>query len=232
MFVLVHSPLVGTFTWSRVRSEMEKRGVEVMAPRLGDDGSPPFWKQHAGSAAAALAETSPNTPIILVGHSGAGPLLPAIAHSSPRPVIGYVFVDAGILWSDESRLEMMGHENAAMAREFENELVRGGRFPAWSADDLSEILPDAETCQALMADLYPRSLEFFQETLPAFAFPDAPCAYLYFSPPYLTPARQAREHGWKVQDMPAGHFHMLVDPTAVTDALLELTREMREGNVP
>lgn len=227
VFVLIQSPLVGGFTWSRVKAEMQKRGLSIIAPRLHDDGSAPYWKQHAESVARALDETPQEAHAILVGHSGAGPLLPAIGAHSPRPVAGYVFVDAGILWRDASRLEMMGTENVEWAREFEKELKRGGSFPNWSADDLREIIPDAETREALARDLRPRSLPFFQETLPAFGFPDLPCAYLQFSRVYDTPALQAQEHGWAFESIDAGHFHMLVAPADVTDAIVALTRDMR-----
>lgn len=168
--------------------------------------------------------------MILVAHSGAGPLLPAIRAHSPRSVAGYLFVDAGILWRDASRLDLLAAENDAMAREFETELKCGARFPIWSVLDLNEIIPDAETREMLARDLCPRGLAFFQETLPAFDFPDAPAAYLQFSAVYDSYARQAQQHGWHFQKMDAGHFHMLVDPAHVTDALLELTREMKVHN--
>lgn len=227
VFALIHSPLVGTFTWSRVERELQKRGMSVIAAPLRDDGHLLYWKQHAESAARALDETERETRVVLVAHSGAGPLLPAIRAQSPRPVSGYLFVDAGILWRDTSRLEMFAAENAEMAREFEDELKRGGSFPNWSAQDLREIIPDEATCEELARDLRPRSLPFFQETLPAFNFPDLPCAYLQFSAVYDTPARQAQEHGWAFQKIDAGHFHMLVNPVQVTDAIVALTRAMR-----
>lgn len=226
MFVLIHSPLVGTFTWSRVQGEMEKRGVAVIAPRLQDNGSAPFWKQQVESVTAELASLPLNTDLILVGHSGAGPLLPAIARYSPRRVSGYVFVDAGILWQGASRLELLAAENIEMAQEFESELRNGGKFPTWRAEDLRDILPDIETCEALAQDLQPRGLDFFQEELPAFSFPDAPSAYLQFSAAYDSYAREGQAREWRFMKIEAGHFHMLVNPVQVTDALLELTREM------
>ncbi len=229
MFVLVHSPLVGAFTWSRVAKEMRRREKEVLVARLRDkvDSAAPFWKQHAESVAEMLAETPAETRVILVAHSGAGPLLPAIRAHSPRPVAGYVFMDAGILWRDESRLDLLAAENAAMARAFETELKNGARFPTWSANDLREIIRDMETRETLARDLQPRGLDFFQEPLPAFDFPDARSGYVQFSAAYDSYARQAHARGWKFRKLDAGHFHMLVDPVAVTDILLELTREIQ-----
>ena len=48
-FVLIHSPLVGPLTWSRVAAEMRIRGQNVLVPTLEDspESRDPFWKQHA-----------------------------------------------------------------------------------------------------------------------------------------------------------------------------------------
>jgi len=227
MFVLIHSPLVGAFTWSRVAEEMQRRGIDVLVPHLRDseNANAPYWKQHADSFAQALAATPPQTRMILVAHSGAGPRLPIFRDASPRPIAGYIFVDAGVPISGATYLDLFASENVERAREFEKELRAGARFPTWSAEDLAEIIPDAITRETLANDLRPRDLAFFQEPLPTFEnFPDAPCAYLQFSEVYDRPAREAQARGWAFRQIRAGHFHMLVDPVAVTDALLDLTR--------
>jgi pimeloyl-ACP methyl ester carboxylesterase len=226
MFVLIHSPLVGTFTWSRVAAEMQRRGIEVLVPALRDDPGVllPFWEQHAQSFARALGDVPPDTELILVGHSGAGPLLPALRAAIPHKVKGYVFVDAGIPQKNKSRLAMMAAEDAAWTRTFEAYLWGGGTFPNWNEDALREIVPDEATLRTLIQDIRPRGLLFFQEPLPVFdGFPDAPCAHLQFSAPYQSAGTYAREHGWAYKRLNAGHFHMLVDPVGVTDALTNLT---------
>ncbi len=38
------------------------------------------------------------------------------------------------------------------------------------------------------------------------------------------PAARARERGWPVRRIPAGHFHMLVDPAIVAAALIDMAR--------
>lgn len=228
MFVLIHSPLVGAFTWSIVANELRRRGKAVLVPHLHDDetASVAYWKQHAESVARELELTPSDTRLILVGHSGAGPLLPAIRAYSPREGVGYIFADAGILWKDASRLELLAAEDASMARAFEEQVRGGAKFPTWSSDDLRELVPDDAARKALVRDLNPRGLAFFQETLRAFTFPNAPCAYLQFNSVYETYAQQAREHGWLFRNMRAGHFHMLVEPVAVTDALIELAQKL------
>jgi hypothetical protein len=94
---LIHSPLVGPLTWKPVAEELRRRGVDAAVPALEDDetAGAPFWRRHAESVARALAAIPENRPLILAGHSGAGPLLPAIRQATGRAIAGYLFVDAG-----------------------------------------------------------------------------------------------------------------------------------------
>ena len=104
-YILVHSPLVSPLTWSRVADEMRKRSLDVLVPTLEDslNSKEPFWKQHAESVSRSLSVIPTDLPLILVAHSGAGPLLPVLRQSIPHPVRAYVFVDAGIPRDGASR---------------------------------------------------------------------------------------------------------------------------------
>jgi hypothetical protein len=65
-------------------------------------------------------------------------------------------------------------------------------------------------------------LAYWEEPLPEVpGWPDAPGAYVLFSPVYADAAAQARQRGWPVRAMPGGHFHMLVAPGAVAQGLIE-----------
>jgi hypothetical protein len=65
-------------------------------------------------------------------------------------------------------------------------------------------------------------LDFFSEPIPVSkGWPDASCVYIKLSPAYQYSASQAWEAGWLTYELEAGHFHMLVDPAAVTDLLIE-----------
>lgn len=221
-FVLIHSPLVGPLTWSLVAERMRQRGFEVLVPWLEDSpgSEEPFWKQHAESAEQALADVPHATSLTLVAHSGAGPLLPAIRQSLVHPVHAYVFVDAGIPRDSLSRLDLMKSEDPEWTAQFQEELARGERFPAWSVDDLQEVIPDVALRQQMVHELRPRGLDFFTESIPVFdGWPDAPCIYIQFSASYERPAAQARQAGWQVHRLDAGHFHMLVDPATITDRI-------------
>jgi alpha/beta hydrolase family protein len=223
IYVLIHSPLVGSLTWTFVARQMRQRGVNILVPILKDSLSSkqPFWKQHAESVSQALAQIPASTPLTLVAHSGAGPLLPAIRQSMPNPVHAYVFADAGIPQNGATRLDLMKSEDPEWAAQFQKFLERGGHFPDWSFEDLQEVIPDKSVRRQLVAELRPRGLDFFTEPIPVFeGWPDAPCIYVQFSAPYEQPAAQARQAGWPVYELEAGHFHMLVDAETVADLII------------
>ena len=225
--VLIHSPLVGPLTWSPVAGELSRRGIPVVVPVLSqDDGDErPYWRQHVEEVVQALAPLSHEQPLVLVGHSGAGLLLPAVREVSGQPVAAYVFVDAGIPEDGKSRLDLLEIELPEAAEQLRPLLAAGERFPRWRDEELAEVIPDTKLRQGMLVELQPQPLRFFEEPIPVFAgWPEAPCAYLQFTPGYDVPAGLARRQGWATAKMEGEHFHMLVDPAAVTDALMSLIR--------
>jgi hypothetical protein len=229
VYVLIHSPLVGGLTWTLVADEMRQTGINVVVPTLVDssDSAEPFWKQHAESVSRALAQIPQNSPVTLVAHSGAGPLLPAIRQVLPNPVKAYVFADAGIPRDGASRLDLMKSEDPEWAAQFQEDLEQGEHFPNWSMEDLQEIIPDISLRKQMVAEIRPRGLSFFTECLPAFdGWPDAPYVYIQFSAPYARPAAQARQADWPTYQMEAGHFHMLVDAKVVTNTIVEAMEQL------
>lgn len=225
LIVLVHSPLVGPFTWSLVARHLQASGFDVLVPTLTDSGETPpvYWQQYAACVRDALVSIPQERPLVFVGHSGAGPLLPALAHAVKHPVKAYLFVDAGLPHPGRSQLDELEVSVPAIAQELRQLLVAGERFPNWSDEDLSEDLPDSGVRQQVLAEVQPRSLNFFEEVMPDIpGWPDARCGYLLFTQGYRHFLEQAQEAGWPTRTFQAGHFHMLVDPATVAEALVEL----------
>jgi surfactin synthase thioesterase subunit len=227
-FVLVHSPLVGPSTWSLVADTLERKGFETLVPTLGSvNPALPYWKQHATEVAEALKSISRDVPLILVGHSGAGSLLPAIQQLAKCDVAAYIFVDAGIPLNGRSHLDLRALESAEFAERFRQTLQAGERFPTWSDDDLRDIIPGPDLRARVVHELQPRSLDFFDESIPVFeGWPDAPCAYIQFTSTYEVFAQWARDEGWAFHSMGGGHFHMLVDPEDIATMLLDFAGSM------
>jgi len=233
VFVLLHSPLVGPFTWAPVADELRRRGVDAIIPTLDSPTAPGsrYWERHGRTVAEALEDVAPQQPLILAGHSGAGMLLPAIRQLTRRPVAAYLFVDAGIPEDGKSRLDLFEDPQAA---ELFRRAAVGGLLPTWKEEDLRAAIPDHERRQRFVAELRPLPLAVYEEPIPVFeGWPDAPCGYVRFgaNPAYDAPAERARRAGWPYRELAGAHFHMLVDPAAVAGALLDLVEQLRGSAV-
>lgn len=231
--VLAHSPLTGAAAWGELPDVLRARGHEVVVLDVTDDDEPPYASRYVARAAVQITAAAPSRPVHLVGHSGAGYLLPQIAaarRSARDGVAGYVFFDAGAPHGrDATRLTLLRGEDPTAAGELEDLLARGGRFPSWRDEDLRELVPDDTRRTALVASLRPRGPDFFTETLPYPGdWPDAPCGFLKLSSSYEVPARVARSRGWPVVSvaLAGGHFAACTDPVGVANALEDLLTRM------
>lgn len=228
-YILIHSPLVGPLTWQVVHDEMGRRAIESIVLILSDDPNSalPYWQQHAESATRGLAHTPQDRSIVLIAHSGAGPLMPIIRQSMERSIEGYVFVDAGIPRDGASRMDLMRMEDPEWSEQFHQTLLQGERFPNWNEDDLREVIPNDVLRRKMARELNPRPLSFFTEPIPVFGgWPDAPCAYIKFSTSYEWDFEQAKQAGWLCREIDAGHFHMLADPSLVTSEIIKAAQEI------
>ena len=231
-YALIHSPLVGPFTWELVSAALMSQGLTAIIPRLqdGPKSTLPYWQQHVEAVSRELAQIPEKERIILIAHSGAGPLLPAIRHRLPHSICAYVFVDAGIPHDGLSRLELMKLEDREWAAQFHAALLNGEQFPTWTDDDLREIIPDVDSRRKLVAEVHPRSLAFFTEPIPGFeGWPDEPCIYIKFSESYNWDAREAEKSSWDVYELNAGHFHMLVEPFDVADLIVKSVQQVLDA---
>ena len=229
--VLLHSPLVGVESWGRLPEALRRARVATVAVAVGGDDRPPFAERYVrGAVEGVLAVPERPGPPVLVGHSGAGPLLAAVGlrlRAAGRPCAGYLFCDAGLPQDGASRLDLLAVEDPEMAAAFRAELERGSRFPEWSDSDLAPLIPDPAARAALIGSLRPRGLAFFTEPLPTVVgWPDAPCGFLRLSAAYDGWAEVAAARGWPTAAFDAGHFHPLVDPDGVAAALLGLLTRM------
>lgn len=205
-----------------VAGELRRAGHDVRTPSFASlgDGPGPYWPRCVSTAVAACDGAD---EVVIIGHSGAGPLLPAIGVAQGR-VKQYVFVDA--------TLPIDGYTRAGSFTRAE----RGS--PSWADAALKGEAPnpwrdarlwrragvtDAVRAAALAAEspAIPLAMNDEPVTVPA-AWPDAPVAYLAFTPnPFYEPAvAEARRRSWAVREIAGAHFHMLIDPAAVARELL------------
>lgn len=204
--MLVHSPLVGPYTWQPVAEVLRRRGFPVQGVPSGFPDRPPYHAKLVEAARSVRGD-------VVVGHSGAGALLPAIAQHGDR---GMVFVDAvlprpGRSWF-ETAPPALGEQLLGLARE--------GWLPPWhewfpreAFEDLPPRLRDR-----FFAEVPRLPLAFFEE--PAPAAPESRSAYVRLSETYDLFADEAARRGWPVYRENADHLAMLTQPDRIADVVV------------
>jgi hypothetical protein len=214
-FVLVHSPVTGPSTWRWVAAELTARGHRVCVPAVP---SVRRWQEFADSVAT---QVEAGDHAVLVGHSGAGPLLPQIAaRIGGGPLI---FVDAGIP-PDTGQAGLMPAEILAELRA----LAMDGMLPPWSEwfgpAAMRELVPDAERRTMITAELPRLPLSYFEARVPApLGWAAGGGAYVLLSDEaYGDQAAAAAARGWPVIRLPGGHLDIVTRPEPIAAAIAEL----------
>ena len=220
--VLLHDPLTTAAAWGGLPAALRAAGYPVVVPDVRDDDRPPYAQRYVARAALEIAgapavREAPGTPVTLVGHSGAGALLPAVGfaqRAAHRPVAGYVFADAGL--PPAGSLTRMALFSGDLADRLDRLFAGGGTFP------------DRPPPPGLEGTLRPRGRDFFTEPLPLPQdWPDAPCGYLQWCAAYAGDARQAESRGWPVRTASGDdHFAAHTDPAGTASALTDLLAAM------
>ncbi len=217
--VLVHSPFLGPTSLRPLADELAVRGHPTLLPDLrGTVVDAPVHKRLIGAFEAAVRQLDPAGSWVLVGHSGAGPLLPALADAAGNAVAALVYLDAGLptpagSWRDAAPAEL---SDELLSR------ARGARLPGWhrwfDPDPLAELVPDPKL-RAAIADEEPEvAVAFLTEPRPSIDWP-GPSGYLQLSPAYAAVADEARALGWPVRRLDCHHLAAATDPNRVANAL-------------
>ncbi|GAA2626312.1 hypothetical protein [Streptomyces axinellae] len=243
--VLVHSPLTGDVTWGPVADVLRARGRAVSVPSLTQalGGRGPYYPKLLATAAeqtgpprphvrpvaslAPVIPVVPAAPVVLVGHSGAGPLLPALRErlaAGRRPVAGTVYADAQWPHPGQSWLQVVPEDLRAQVVA----LARDGQLPPWdqwfSEEVLAEELPDPEVRAWFRAGVPRLPLAYLEERAPgADVDPDhSRSAYLRLSPTYEETAMRAEAIGHRVLRRTSHHLGLVTDPEGTADAIEKL----------
>jgi pimeloyl-ACP methyl ester carboxylesterase len=213
--LLIPSPLLGPATWELTARVLERLGHRVRVPSLQgvSRGAPPYWP----AGVDAIVESADGEAVVLVPHSNAGLLMPAVVDALGDQARGVVFVDAAL-----------PEAGFFAGRDFLNTLVEAdGHLPPWTTwwddADVAELFPDAEVRRRVEVEQPRLPLAYYDYPPPA---PDGwdrvPCGYIWFAQPYGSGAERAAASGWPTSHVPGKHLHMVVDPDAVAGAILEM----------
>jgi hypothetical protein len=230
--LLLHSPLLAAAaTWGDLP---ERLGEPAVVPEVVDDGTPPYADRYVAAVVArtrAAAAAPAAAGLAVFAHSGAGPLVAAVAAAlgaAGLPVAEAVFVDAGLppavatvdgpaAGRPVTRFDLLAAESAEAAAGLRELLDGDGRFPNWTADALVGMAPDPA---AVVAGMRPRGADFFAEPLPAQPLPPGVrCGYVQLSATYRSQRDRAAALGWPVAGADLGHFGMLTDAGRVADLI-------------
>jgi hypothetical protein len=223
-FALVHSPLVGASTWRWAAQELEAAGHRVTVPQVPAAVTAQGWMAFADAVAGQISGAE-----VLVGHSGAGPLLPQIVERAAGRPSALVFVDAAVP-PPAGAAELMPLGMLAELRQ----LASDGRLPAWSdwfgPGVMDELVPDEGKRVAVLAELPMLPLSFFEDRVPLPAgWTGIPSGYVLLSEAYAAAADEADSRGWPVARSMGAHLDIVTRPKAVAEAIAAVTASFRAG---
>jgi pimeloyl-ACP methyl ester carboxylesterase len=224
--VLVHSPFLGPASLRPLADALAAHGHPAVLLDLRPSVvAAPVHQVLVGAFADAMSEEDLAGPVVLIGHSGAGPLLPAFADTLEDTVTGLVFVDAGLptpgrSWRDTVPAELYQQLRAAS---------REGQLPRWQRwfepDPLVELVADEEL-RAEIADEAPNvPVAFLKEQRPEVEW-SGPAGYVALSAAYADDAAAADGLGWPVRRLDTHHLAPATDPDPVAVAVLEVLAEL------
>jgi hypothetical protein len=217
-FVLVHSPVVGPSTWRWVADALRSNGHDVIVPNLvaaAVAGDPIGFAR----AAAEVADSDDDT--VIVGHSGAGVVLPLVAARLTSPPRLVVFVDA--LLPPVAGTFTAGGD----IRETLRDLATDGVLPVWSRwwgkGVLEALVGDDRRRREIETELPQVPLAFYESPIEVptdWCHRDA--AYVLLSEAYRTDATRAASLGWPVVERLGAHLDIVNDEAAIAGILLGL----------
>jgi hypothetical protein len=180
------------------------------------------WPEFADAIAAQVRH---GDQAVLVGHSGAGPLLPQIAaRIGAGPLI---FVDADIP-PDAGETSLMPAEILAALRA----TAVDGLLPPWSEwfgpEVMGELVPDAERRAVVAAELPRLPLSYYEARVAApVGWAAAGGGYILLSAEaYGGAAAAAAARGWPVVELPGGHLDIVTRPEPIAAAIADLAARL------
>ncbi|TCK27727.1 alpha/beta fold hydrolase [Pseudonocardia endophytica] len=238
-FVLVPGFWLGAWAWDAVVAGLRESGHDALAlTPLGvgerEAHTGVSTEDQVDDVVARLREQ--DEPVVLVGHSGAGPVVVAAAERARDEVSALVLVDTGPLPGDVSHLDFVGPERAAHVRRVLAD--NAGRYPMPSREELGPITAgiDETTFAAVHARSAPvpegvpcttaRRAERGDPTLPKIV------VACIFTAADVREGAAAGAPGfaemtgpeWSIVELPTGHWPMFSEPRALTDVLVKAGR--------
>lgn len=218
--VLVHSPFLGPMSLRPLAGRFDATNRPALLPDLRTAvASEPVHPRMTASFADAVG--APEQPVVLIGHSGAGPLLPGFAAALPQPPAALIYLDAGLPTPGQSWLDITP---AKLADQLQQR-ARGPLLAPWhdwfDTDPLAALVPDVDLRAALIADEPDVPLGFLAEPHPDTTWRGL-AGYVQLSEAYGAASAEAATLGMPVRRIDAHHLTPATAPAAVADVIEDL----------
>ena len=170
---------------------------------------------------SAVVAAAPPVPVVIVAHSGAGPLLPEIARQLNPSPSRLVFVDATLPPATGGSPLVPEHFLEALTA-----LSQGGVLPPWSQwfepGTVEALIPDPDRRDAVVAELPRLPLSYFQGRVPVpEGWARTACTYVLLSDAYRQQADEAAARGWAIIELLGSHLDLVTQPVRLAQALHE-----------
>jgi hypothetical protein len=197
--------------------ELRRHGWSVAVPPLREAlRTPrPQWR-----AIVDLATVGQRRPDIIVGHSGAGVLLPVLAEALDPTFVA--FIDAVVPDGDTYT------PSTEFVKFIDSLATHGSLLPQWHLwwghDVMTELVPDADQRAQIAADTprVPRSFYDDAVQLPNGWSSRAGCVMLQLSAGYEEFRSRAETLGWPTDAIDGQHLDVATRPAVVRERLLQL----------
>ncbi len=218
-FVLIPSPFLGPAVWEPVADRLRRPGQPVTVLDCAAAKSP-------ADILETLQQQMPaGDDLVLVPHSNAGLYVASLG--AERPVRGVVFVDAGLPSDAPTTPTAPAELRQALAAMAGEDSVLPPWTSWWAADEVAQLFPDPATRTAVERQQPRLPLSYLDSQVPTpVQWRTMPAAYLAFGDTYAPERATAEQRAWPVETLPGRHLHQLVDPGAVTEAILRLRRRL------
>lgn len=228
--VLVHGAWHGGWCWDRVAPLLRAAGHDVHTPTLTGLSerahllSPQVGLDTHVEDVVRLIDTLGLREVVLVGHSYAGQVVTGVADRRPEAIARRVYLDAFVGNDGEAARDL---QPEAVAQHWAESAAQQGFGWLVPVRQLSVLgVSDRADVDWLLPKLTPHPWKTYTDRLRLTGAVDGvPAAFVEcvsWMRAFAGQADRARERGWPVHELDAGHEAMVTAPRALADVLLEL----------
>ncbi len=231
-FVLVHGAWHGGWCWSRVADILKARGHHVTTPTQTGLGERCHLLSREVTMSVFVEDIVNHLlyddlqDVVLVGHSFGGAPITGAADRVDERIAMLIYLDAAIMEDGETWFSLLPPEIAEDRRKLAEASSGGISLPVGPMENLGVTRP--EDVAFLDSRLTPQPFATFTTpvNLDLPAGNGLPAHFITCTDPAYVPAQgaleRARERGWPISELKAGHDAMVIEPEATANLLEEI----------